>query len=67
VYSPPRQVFGLLGLLPQAISCKITIEVKRNETGLLPEFAAAISIISENSGNLNGVITAPIGSSEADL
>jgi hypothetical protein len=48
------KVFGLLGLLPQAISCKITIDYKRDETELLSEFTSAISVANENSGNLEG-------------
>jgi hypothetical protein len=64
---PHDKVFGLLGLLPQVMSCKITIDYKRDETELLSEFTAAISIASENSGNLDGVMTAPIDRSEADL
>jgi hypothetical protein len=51
---PHDKVFGLLGLLPQAISSKITIDYKRDETELSSEFTAAISIVNENSGNLEG-------------
>ncbi|KAI9862945.1 MAG: hypothetical protein M1813_004118 [Trichoglossum hirsutum] len=51
---PHNKVFGLLGLLPQAISSKITIDCKRDETELSSEFTAAISIANENSGNLEG-------------
>jgi len=51
---PHNKVFGLLGLLPQAISSKITIDYKRDETELSSEFTAAISIVNENSGNLEG-------------
>ena len=49
-----EKVFGLLGLLPQAISSKITIDYKRDETDLSSEFTAAVSIANENSGNLKG-------------
>jgi len=52
---PHDKVFGLLGLLPQAISSKITIDYKRDETELSSEFTAAISIINENNRNLEGV------------
>jgi hypothetical protein len=51
---PHDKVFGLLGLLPQAISSKSTIDYKQDETELLSEFTAAISIANENSGNLEG-------------
>ena len=51
---PHDKVFGLLGLLPQAISSKITIDYKRDETELSSEFTAAIFIANENSGNLEG-------------
>jgi hypothetical protein len=51
---PHDKVFGLLGLLPQTLSTKITIDYKRDETELLSEFTAAISIANENSGNLEG-------------
>ena len=51
---PHDKVFGLLGLLPQAISSKITIDYKRDETELLSELTVAISIANENSGNLEG-------------
>ena len=51
---PHDKVFGLLGLLPQAISSKITVDYKRVETGLSSEFTAAISIANENSRNLEG-------------
>jgi hypothetical protein len=44
----------LLGLLPQAISSKITIDYNQDETELLSEFTVAISIANENSGNLEG-------------
>jgi hypothetical protein len=49
---PHDKVFGLLGLLPQAISRKITIDYKRDEIELLSELTAAISVANENSGNL---------------
>jgi hypothetical protein len=49
---PHDKVFGLLGLLPQAISSKITIDYNQDETELLSEFTAAISMANENSGNL---------------
>ena len=52
--TPYDKVFALLGLLPQAISCKITIDYKRDETELLSEFSVAISIANKNSGNLEG-------------
>ena len=52
---PHDKVFGLLGLLPQAISSKITIDYKRDETELSPEFTAAIFIANKNSRNLEGV------------
>jgi hypothetical protein len=51
---PHNKVFGLLGLLPQAISSKITIDYNQNEAELTSEFTAAISIANENSGNLEG-------------
>ncbi|KAL5379234.1 hypothetical protein PMIN02_010995 [Paraphaeosphaeria minitans] len=51
---PHDKVFGLLGLLPQAISSKITIDYKRDETELSSEFTAAIFIANENSRNLEG-------------
>ncbi|KAI8623900.1 heterokaryon incompatibility protein-domain-containing protein [Xylariaceae sp. FL1651] len=51
---PHDKVFGLLGLLPQAISSKITIDYKRDETELLSEFTVAICSANENSGNLEG-------------
>ena len=46
--------FGLLGLLPQAVSSKITIDYKRDETELSSEFTAAIPIANEDSGNPEG-------------
>jgi hypothetical protein len=49
---PHDKIFGLLGLLPQTISSKITIDYKRDETELLSELTAAISVANENSGNL---------------
>jgi hypothetical protein len=48
------KVFGLLGLLPQAMSSKIMIDYKRDETDLSSEFTAAVSIANENSENLMG-------------
>jgi hypothetical protein len=51
---PYDKVFGLLGLLPQAISSKITIDYNQDEAELTSEFTAAISIANENSGNLEG-------------
>ena len=47
---PHDKVFGLLGLLPQAISSKIAVDYRRDETELSSEFTAAISIANENSG-----------------
>ncbi|MCJ1386334.1 hypothetical protein MMC17_009460 [Xylographa soralifera] len=52
---PHDKVFGLLGLLPQAISSKITINYNQDEAELISKFTAAISIANENSGNLEGV------------
>ncbi|TVY37547.1 SET domain-containing protein, partial [Lachnellula occidentalis] len=50
---PHDKVFGLLGLLPRAISSNITIDCKRDEAEQLsPEFTAAISIPNQNRGNL---------------
>lgn len=46
------KVFGLFGLLSQAISSKITINYKRDETEFSFEFTAAISITNKNSENL---------------
>jgi hypothetical protein len=51
---PHDKVFGLLGLLPQAISSKITVDYKRDETELSSEFTAAIAVANEKSGNLEG-------------
>lgn len=51
---PHDKVFGLLGLLPQAISSKITIDYNQDEAELTSEFTAAISIANENSENLEG-------------
>ena len=51
---PHDEVFGLLGLLPQTISSKITIDYNQVERKLLFEFTTAISIANENSGNLEG-------------
>lgn len=51
---PHDKVFGLLGLLPEAISSNITIDYKRDETELSSQFAAAIFIADENSRNLEG-------------
>jgi hypothetical protein len=51
---PHNKVFGLLGLLPQAISSKIIINYKQNEIKLLSKLTAAISVINENSRNLEG-------------
>jgi hypothetical protein len=48
------KVFGLLGLLAQAISGKITIDYRRDETELSSEFTAAIFFANENSRNLEG-------------
>jgi len=49
------KVFGLLSLLPQAISSKITVDYKQVKTGLLSKFTVAISIANKNSRNLEGV------------
>ncbi|KAG4435209.1 hypothetical protein IFR05_009317 [Cadophora sp. M221] len=49
---PHDKVYGLLGLLPQAISSKTTIDYNQDETELLSKFIAAISMANENSGNL---------------
>ncbi|KAI0528336.1 heterokaryon incompatibility protein-domain-containing protein [Xylaria digitata] len=51
---PHDKVFGLLGLLPQAVSSRITIDYNQDETELSSQFAAAISIANENCGNLEG-------------
>ena len=40
---------------------------KQDEAELLSGFTVAISITNENSGNLEGVVTAPIDHCEADL
>lgn len=48
---PHDKVFGLLGLLPQAISGMITIDYNQDETKLLSEFTVAISMASGNSEN----------------
>ena len=63
---PHDKVFGLLGLLPQAISSKITIDYKRDETELSSEFTAAISIANENNGNLEGARDVKIQSTTVD-
>jgi hypothetical protein len=52
---PHDKVFGLLGLLPQAISSEITIDYKRDEIELSSEFTRANFIANENSGNLERV------------
>lgn len=44
---PHDKVFGLLGLFPRAISSKIRIDYKRDETELSAEFTTAISIANE--------------------
>ncbi|KAI0914716.1 heterokaryon incompatibility protein-domain-containing protein [Ustulina deusta] len=51
---PHDKVFGLLGLLPQAVSSRITIDYNQDETELSSQFAAAISIANENCINLEG-------------
>ncbi|KAH9211167.1 hypothetical protein DL95DRAFT_465154 [Leptodontidium sp. 2 PMI_412] len=63
---PQDKVFGLLGLLPQAISSKITIDYKRDETELSSKFTAAISITNENRGNLEGARDVKIQSTTVD-
>jgi hypothetical protein len=52
---PYNKIFGLLGLLPQAISSKITINYNQDEAELISEFTAAISITNKNNRNLEGV------------
>lgn len=59
---PHDKVFGLLGLLPQAISSKITIDYNQDEAELTFEFTAAISIANENSRNLEGTENAKLQS-----
>ncbi|KAI0115498.1 heterokaryon incompatibility protein-domain-containing protein [Nemania sp. FL0031] len=51
---PHDKVFGLLGLLPQAVSSGIMIDYNQDETELSSQFAAAISGAIENCGNLEG-------------
>ncbi|KAI1144792.1 heterokaryon incompatibility protein-domain-containing protein [Nemania diffusa] len=51
---PHDKVFGLLGLLPEAVSSMITIDYNQDEAGLSSQFATAISIANENCGNLEG-------------
>jgi Heterokaryon incompatibility protein (HET)/SET domain len=63
---PHDKVFGLLGLLPQAISSKVTIDYKRDETELSSEFTAAIFIANENSGNLEGAGDVKVQSTTVD-
>ena len=52
---PHDKVFGLLSLLPRAISSKIIIDYKQDEIELLSKFTTAISITNENSRNLERV------------
>ncbi|KAI0551613.1 heterokaryon incompatibility protein-domain-containing protein [Xylaria curta] len=40
---PHDKVFGLLGLLPQAVSSRVTIDYNQDEAEVLSQFAAAIS------------------------
>ncbi|KAI0438720.1 heterokaryon incompatibility protein-domain-containing protein [Xylaria telfairii] len=51
---PHDKVFGLLGLLPQAVSSRITIDYNQDETELSSQFTTAISIAKEKCGNLDG-------------
>jgi hypothetical protein len=51
---PHDKVLRLLGLLPQAISSKITIDYHQEETELLSKFTVAISMANGNSVNLEG-------------
>ncbi|KAI1739551.1 heterokaryon incompatibility protein-domain-containing protein [Xylaria scruposa] len=48
------KVFGLLGLLSQVVSSRITIDYNQDETELSSQFAAAICIANENCGKLEG-------------
>lgn len=54
VLSLTTRYLELLGLLPQAVSSKITVDYKRDETKLSSEFTAAISIANENKWELCG-------------
>ena len=51
---PHDKVFGLLGLLPQAVSGMITIDYSQDETKLLSEFTVAVSTANGNSENSEG-------------
>ncbi|KAJ8123774.1 hypothetical protein ONZ43_g350 [Nemania bipapillata] len=48
------KVFGLIGLLPQSISSRITIDYSQDETELSSQLEAAISIANENGEKLEG-------------
>jgi preprotein translocase subunit SecB len=52
--------------LPQAISSKITIDYKRDETDLSSEFTATIFIPNENSGTLEGAGDVKVQSTTVD-
>jgi hypothetical protein len=38
------KMYGLMGMLPRSVSSKVTVDYRGDETGLLAEFAAAISV-----------------------
>ena len=63
---PHDKVFGLLGLLPQAISSKIMIDYTRDETEVSSQFTAGITITNENSGSLEGAGDVKIQSTIVD-